>query len=146
MLGYLALERLFDLPLRLTHPIAVSLVRLFLGLKQFFLREYLAFQLFILSLKLCLRDLHLRVRRLETLLDGLERLGNRHLVLKLEGHLLHLAANLHQVSVRLDVRFLFLLVASNPDLPGVLLRCNKLLLLLNLIQELLALDFILLLS
>ena len=48
--------------------------------------------------------------------------------------------------MRLQMRLLLLLIAIDPDLPGVLLGGKQLLLLIDLVEELLSLDIVLLLQ
>ena len=59
---------------------------------------------------------------------------------------MHLAAQLHEVTVSLDMGLLLFLVAIDPDLTGVFLRRDQLCLLIDLVEELLALDVVLLLQ
>ena len=48
--------------------------------------------------------------------------------------------------MRLQMRLLLLLIAIDPDLPGVFLGGKQLLLLIDLVEELLSLDIVLLLQ
>ena len=59
---------------------------------------------------------------------------------------MHLAAELHKVSVRLDMGFLLALVPIDPDLTSVFLSGDKLGQLIDLVEQLLPLDIILLLQ
>ena len=74
-------------------------------------------------------------------LNGLERLSQRLLVLKLDCGLLQLGSLLQQGCVSLDVGLLFALIAAYPDLFGVFLCSNKVSLLLDLVHKLFELDF-----
>lgn len=81
---------------------------------------------------------------LKTLLDAFEGFSYSLLAFELECHLLHITAQLHEVSVGLDMGFLFFLVTIDPDLASVLLGCNQFALLVNFVEQLLPLDIILL--
>ena len=83
---------------------------------------------------------------LQTNLDRFKRAGNCALILVLECHFLHLAAQFHEVSVGLNVRLLLLLVPIDPNLPRVLLCSDQLSLLVDFVEELLPLNVILLLQ
>ena len=81
------------------------------------------------------------MRPSEALLNGLERLSQRLLVLKLDCGLLQLGAQLQQGRVSLDVGLLLALIAAYPDLFGVFLCSNQVSLLLDLVHKLFELDF-----
>ena len=106
----------------------------------------MALELLVLGDDYCLLPRRLVVALLQTLLDVFERLSDRSLVLILERHLLHVAAQLHEVRMSLDVSLLLLLVAVDPDFAGVFLSRDELCLLIDLVEQLLSLDVVLLLE
>ena len=69
VLSYLAFVFLLQIFLCLPQSIDIHFIRFFLGRQELFFGENLSFQFFIFGLQCCLRDLHLAVRRLQTLFD-----------------------------------------------------------------------------
>ena len=129
---------------RLTHLGYVGSIRLILSLEQLLLSEDLTFELLVFGLDQRVLLLHLVMALLKALLDALQRLSNRPLVLILQRHLLHVAAQLHEVRMSLDVSLLLLFVAVDPDFAGVFLSRDELCLLVDLVEQLLSLDVVLL--
>ena len=117
-----------------------------MSLQQLIFSENLAFELLILSLNVRVLLLHLIMAFLEALFDAFERLGDGALVLILQCHLLHVASQLHEVSMSFDMSLLLFLVAIDPDLTSVLFCCDLFTLLHDLVKELFALYVILLLE
>ena len=87
--------------------------------------------------------LHIVMATLQTSVDVLQGLRYGFLIFKLEGHLLHLASQLHEVSMRFNVRFLLFFVPVDPDFASVLLSRNQLRLLVYFVQQLSPLNVIL---
>lgn len=91
-------------------------------------------------------SLHLIVLLGNLILGSVKCSRDSLLVFELQRHFLHLSTQLHVISMRSNVSFLFLFVAVDPDLASILFSCDLFVLLHDLVEKLLALDVILLLK